>query len=382
MAILLHVMAKDDLLSGAFVCRHKAGSWNAVSADQFEEQTAIKIGKGGLMGITLSPVQVAEWIDSLPISAYVSDALDHCYSPYQANSSSETPHKEEGIKRRKVDTDDRRRISEELDKCSHPLEIESDVLYNIVNGQVAPAVVNVSDTLSLGALMVIDFRKSLPAGFLAKLSSPVKPMEKLKHGIKIGDQVVFYLESIFLRLLLVGQQREMELLPIFGYELCAVPQSLVDEYGCLLKGNKAVLMHRLGVKQCQLQRPDVDIVDAHQLLYHVVWPCGGSVGVLAESLKARLALCPATEKILVFDQYADESAKDYERRRRAGVGSTTFSLAMNSPLPSREAVMKNKHNKRGLSPSKWRSGTVLSLMSMPHAPTWVAPFAHSCLEHM
>ena len=38
---------------------------------------------------------------------------------------------------------------------------------------------------------------------------------------------------IFLRLLLVGQQREMELLSIFGYELCAVPPSLVDEYGCI-----------------------------------------------------------------------------------------------------------------------------------------------------
>ena len=82
MAILLPAMAEDDLLSGAFVCRHKAGSrWNAVSADQFGEQTAIKIGKGGLKGITLSPEQVAEWIDSFPISAYVSDALDHCYSP-------------------------------------------------------------------------------------------------------------------------------------------------------------------------------------------------------------------------------------------------------------------------------------------------------------
>ena len=78
--------------------------------------------------------------------------------------------KEEGINRRKVDTDDRRRISEVLDKCSHPLEIESDVLYKILNGQVAPGVVNVSDALSLGALMVIDFRKSLPAGFHAKLT--------------------------------------------------------------------------------------------------------------------------------------------------------------------------------------------------------------------
>ena len=75
--------------------------------------------------------------------------------------------------------------------------------------------------------------------------------------IKIGDQVVFDLESIFRRLMLVGQQRDMELLSIFGYDLCAVPPSLVDEYGCLRKGNKAVLMHRLGLKQCQLQRPDV-----------------------------------------------------------------------------------------------------------------------------
>ena len=176
--------------------------------------------------------------------------------------------------RRKVNTANRRRISEEFDRCSHPLEIESDVLYNIVNGQVAPAAVNVSDALALGALMVTAFRNSLPAGIHAKLSSPEKTMKKLK----IGDQVVFDMESIFLRLMLVGQQREMELLSIFGYELCAVPPSLVDEYGCLRKGNKAVLMHRLGVKQCQLQRPDVVIVDTQQLLFHVVLPCGGRVG--------------------------------------------------------------------------------------------------------
>ena len=59
--------------------------------------------------------------------------------------------------RRKVDTDDRRCTSEEFDRCSHPFEIESDVLYNIVNGQVAPAVVNVSDALALGPLMVTAF---------------------------------------------------------------------------------------------------------------------------------------------------------------------------------------------------------------------------------
>ena len=136
--------------------------------------------------------------------------------------------------------------------------------------------------------MATAFHNSLPTGFHAKLSSPVNAMEHLKRGVKIGDKVVFDLESIFLRLLVVGQQCEMELLPIFGYELCAVPPSLMDEYGCLRGGNKAILVHKLGVKHHKPPRPDVIIVEAQQLLYHVVWPCVESVSVLAESLKALL----------------------------------------------------------------------------------------------
>ena len=82
----------------------------------------------------------------------------------------------------------------------------------------------------------------------------------------------------------------MELLPIFGYELCAVPPSLVDEYGYLRKGNKAVHIHKLGVAQFDPPRPGVVIVDAQQLLYHMIWPCGVTVAVLAESLKNRVFL--------------------------------------------------------------------------------------------
>ena len=133
---------------------------------------------------------------------------------------------------------------------------------------------------------------------------------------------------------------------IFGYELCAVPASLVDEYGYLRKGNKAVLIHKLGVKQSYPHRPGVVIVDAQQLLYHVIWPCGVTVAVLAE---ARLSFCAAEENIVVFYRYEEISAKDHEGQWRADIGSTTFNLTINSPLPSREAVVRNKHNKRSLS---------------------------------
>ena len=70
-------------------------------------------------------------------------------------------------------------------------------------------------------------------------------MEKLKQGIKVGDMTVFDLDAIFLCLLLVGQQRQLQLDTVFQHELCAVSSYLCDEYGCLRKGNKAVLVKHI-----------------------------------------------------------------------------------------------------------------------------------------
>ena len=67
------------------------------------------------------------------------------------------------------------------------------------------------------------------------------------------------------------------------------------------KGNKAPLVERFGVKHAQPQLPDVVIVDAQQIMYHVIWLCGGPVEVLVKSLNARLSMCGPAEKILVFD---------------------------------------------------------------------------------
>ena len=66
-----------ELMSGAIVYHHQEKSWNGVSSDKFGVQTAIRIGKGGLNGMTLSPDMVAEWIDSFPVTAYISDTMDH-----------------------------------------------------------------------------------------------------------------------------------------------------------------------------------------------------------------------------------------------------------------------------------------------------------------
>ena len=147
-----------------------------------------------MKGITLSPELVTEWIDSFPISVYVSDAMEYMYSQADQlpNSSSQTKNKEEGNKRRKLDFDDRETVSSELAKHSHPGTVQSEVLYNIVNGQVGPADVNVDDAVDIGQTMAGSFRNTLPNGFHGKISNQVKTMEQLKRGIKVSGKTVVY----------------------------------------------------------------------------------------------------------------------------------------------------------------------------------------------
>ena len=166
------------------------GCWNSVSDDQFGEQTAIKTGKGGLKGITLSPELVTEWIASFPIPVYVSDAMGHMYSQADKlpNSSTQTKHKEEGNKRRKLEFDDRETLSSELATHSYPLTVQLEVLYNIVNDQVVPADVKVGDAVDIGRTVTGSFRNILPNGFHGKISNQVKRMEQLKRGIKVGGK--------------------------------------------------------------------------------------------------------------------------------------------------------------------------------------------------
>ena len=125
---------------------------------------------------------------------------------------------------------------------------------------------------------------------------------------------------------MIGQQRQLPLAPMFSYQLCAVPLSLVDEFGSLWRGRYS----------------------GQQLLCHVMWPSGGDPLILVAPMKAILASLPG-ECILVFDRYDNVSPKDHDRMRRAGVGSTNYNIAINSHLPSRDSILKNKHHKRQLS---------------------------------
>ena len=168
-------------------------------------------------------------------------------------------------------------------------------------------------------------------------------MESIKCGVAIGDKTLYDMASLFCRLITVRQHRQVELQTLFDYELCAVPASMIDEYGCLRTGTKSTLVSIL-----QPDAPDIVIVDGQQLLYHIVWPCAGSASDLANSMMGRLGQYQPTEVLVIFYRYDDRSAKDHERIRRAGEGAVNYNITISSKLPCRDAIMKSKANKKAL----------------------------------
>ena len=75
----------------------------------------------------------------------------------------------------------------------------------------------------------------------------------MKRGVVVGEKTVYDMEVLFSRLLIVGQSRNINLATVFEYELCAVPPSIIDEFGIFRKGSKAQLMQNL--QSCRPRPP-------------------------------------------------------------------------------------------------------------------------------
>ena len=99
--------------------------------------------------------------------------------------------------------------------------------------------------------------------------------------------------------------------------------------------------------------PNVVLIDAGHLLYHVVWPVLGTTGDLAASFGTRLAhYPPVSKKIILFERYDQDapSAKDHERTRRGRAKEVR--LTPNTFIPCREEViLHNSKNKNLLNPT-------------------------------
>ena len=147
-----------------------------------------------------------------------------------------------------MDETDRNKIAEELQKHSHPVNVKSTDLYNIVNLQVAPTKVNVQDALHIGSTESEKFTTLLLDAFHSEIERKVKMMQEMKKVVIVNGEAVFDIETLFVPLLVVGQQRGVEVTDIFQYELSPVPPFLIDEFRCLRKVDKTVFVKCLGTR--------------------------------------------------------------------------------------------------------------------------------------
>ena len=177
-------------------------------------------------------------------------------------------------------------------------------------------------------------------------SGEMKTMETMKNGIKVGDAMIHDMEALFIRLLIVGQNRKISLVSVFEYGLCAVPSSKIDEFGFIRKGNKANIVKKLAIISTEPCPPDEVIVDGGQLLYHIAWSCGGTISTVATSMATRLKNYSVISTKIFFDRYGNVSAKDHERSRTVGAVPAKYNLTLSTPLQNRDIIMKSKANKR------------------------------------
>ena len=342
---------RQMFLNGDHVCRHRSGVWNFVFSDKFGEQTYSRYGKAkcGLVGITLNPDHVAGWVLSYHICNTVSLAMDHMFDNEEDGEMGgpHVKHHEEGLRRRRLDADDRAKIKEELTQHTHPFKVVATSPMNIMNGHIGGSNVNVRDAAELGTEMLRSFYKDMPSGFYNSIRKRVTTMETAKKGVKVGDGTVFDMEKLYGRMLVVSQQRHIDLRRVFSYELAPHPLSLFDEFGDMRKGTKATLVTKLAVLTSSVEPPDLGIVDGNAMILHVNWPKSGTVHTYVNSF--RQAVKRDHHVIVVFDRYRDNSIKSHERdRRTSGVSKLDIQLDINTPLPARDRVISNVKNKTQL----------------------------------
>ena len=193
--------------------------------------------------------------------------------------------------------------------------------------------------------MAAAFRESLPKGFYSPIKKYVITMEILKNCVQVKDKVIYDIEKMYGRLIVLSQKRDVTLKQMLCFELSPVPPSLFDDYGGMRRGNKAVLVHKLAFFTKTPAQPDVEVIDGNQVLHKMAWPVTGRVCDINTIFQK--AVSWDHDVVVIFDQYHDGSTKTLERERRSR-GVQQLTLTSSTYLPNRDVVMKSTENKTAL----------------------------------
>ena len=243
-----HPEAHGHLTPGEFAVQRSSGSFNQVPVDQTIEQTINRDSKcpGGIIGFSLNKATVQRWTVTAHERADITKACREL-----AGLADETSglHKETTKPRQSNDSKCVQRVVSIIPEQSNPF-YPSEHLVSLTSGISASP--DVEDDLleaekqGLKALHEfverrinthqVDFHASITKLKLKTMAD----MSKNKSSSS-KDSTVKSDRDFFARLLVVAQNRNMNLKDVLRYELSAVPCSLAAAVGSLCKDTKSTL---------------------------------------------------------------------------------------------------------------------------------------------
>ena len=381
----------SEFEAGNFVVKRAHGSFNQIWTDMALEQSINKHAKGhgGLTGMTRKKQAVEKWHITAHSRAEISQSVRNMSSV--SKDSTHQCHKEIGTSRCNRDENDVQKIYKYAQHFENPFISSSQLLVNVVTGVEASSVVtrDLINAKVRGKHLYELFVKTLMVEKNIPVHDPIKRTNSLTFASMNKNIKVDKVKSIetdfnfFKRILVVSQQRDINLKDIFEHELSDVPLALAKPDGSLAKCVKSAMISEIEKFLPKMSTTDSElsvtqsatccIIDGMADLYCMKFAGAETFGQLADiylrKMMSRFREKNCNRVDVVFDRYdSDFSIKAGEQTRRGQKqGQTQKVKGPDTKISMKWATfVKEKKNKQELT-------NFLGQFWAQHAPEFMKP---------
>ena len=349
-----------------FQSRHHS-PFSSIACDQAIEQTVNRDSKsqGGLIGFTRKSSASQRWTLSHPERTAVHTEMKKLL--VFDNTDAESYEMRE--KAWKADEDMRETMKEIITARINPFSFQTSKLVHITSGAEASDEVQrdleTANTIGENQLSEfvqkrisaeeVDFNASIKSNKLKTFTALPTAKRKSK------EKVLECSHRLFDRLLVISQQRNLDLRKVLTFSLGNISWSLANSDGSILKTAKSALMAAVEkdvddqpsvyVKQDQLPAFDAVVIDAMAEIQTLKTP--PTFGMVASQLLKRIGSIASVYRTchvdFVCDTYPDVSIKGGERSRRSMKGSQKVAVfGPNQSVPKWSEFLADGSNKTAL----------------------------------
>ena len=377
-----HPVANENMQSGEFAVQRVVGtSFSQVPVDQTIEQTVNRHSKipGGIVGFSLNKIATERWILTAHDRAAITQS---CMAMAGLEKSEERSHKEASLPRIKKDFECVRRIQGYLEDDCNPFRVSEDLVH-LTSGVVAPDDVRVDllDAREKGTDALKEFVRTRLNSSETGFHDPLQKMnlKTFSHTTKAkrkqsSKQTMKTDLDFFAKVLVIAQNRQMDLRDVFSFELGHLPLALASTNGGLCKTAKAKLAQLLERKAVTPEyRPMCSalIIDG-MVLFHSIRKLPATFEDLARQIlqiiiKQADEFGPVKRVDFVCDSYQKSSIKGIERRERSQSGILQVKITKGSQkCPTQwQKFLASNENKKALIKflkSEWQSGNYAHIL--------------------